>query len=100
MKLKLIALLSCCLTVTLVFFYACTDKELETDHFEVATTRAVQGQISSKYYHILPGSDEWRSLQTGQDMWDACQLSEEQLRNLSTEELIEACMEFRVGSKR
>ena len=77
-----------------VFLYACTDKEVETGSIDMATTRSVQEPAYNKYYSVLPGSEEWKSLQTGQEMWNVCQLPEEMLNELSTEELIEACMEF------
>lgn len=77
-----------------IIIYACTDKEVEAESVEFASTRSLGESLKSKYYHILPGTEEWKSLQTGQEMWDSCQLSEEMLKDLSTEELIEACMEF------
>ncbi|MBQ6037522.1 MAG: hypothetical protein IJL37_02490 [Bacteroidaceae bacterium] len=77
-----------------VLLYACADKELEIEPAGTATTRAVEETVASKYYRILPGTSEWKSLETGADMWDASQLPDDMLRDLSTEELVEACMEF------
>lgn len=77
-----------------IIIYACTDKEVEAESVEFASTRSLGESLKSKYYHILPGTEEWKSLQTGKEMWDSCQLSEDMLKDLSTEELIEACMEF------
>ena len=93
-RMKLYTCITLFLIVTGVIFYACTDKEVEAESIEVATTRTVQEPLYSKYYSVLPGSEEWRTLQTGQEMWEVCQLPEELLNELSTEELIEACMEF------
>ncbi len=74
--------------------YACTDKIIETESADVATTRALNEVAFNKYYKVLPGTPEWEKLESGEEMWEVCQLPENMLRELSTEELIEACLQF------
>ena len=58
------------------------------------TTRATDEKPTNKYFQIFPGTSEWGKLESGAEMWEVCQLPENMLRELSTEELIEACIEF------
>jgi hypothetical protein len=45
-------------------------------------------------YPVKPGTEEWASFTTGQQMVDACQVPNEILEELSTRELIEICMNY------
>ena len=45
-------------------------------------------------YPIRPGMAEWRQFTTGRQMWEACQIPQNILETLSTEELAEICFDF------
>jgi len=95
MKNKYIILTACLFLMTVgSFFYACSDKGVETETVEMASTRSESPSSVNKYYSIIPGTTEWNSIKTGKGLWDICQLSDDVLQGLTTDELIEACMEF------
>ena len=45
-------------------------------------------------YPVRPGMAEWRQYRTGQQKWEACQIPQNILETLSTEELAEICFNF------
>ncbi len=45
-------------------------------------------------YPIKPGMSEWAEFQTGQEMLDACQIPVEVLSKLTTEALVETCVNY------
>ena len=45
-------------------------------------------------FPVKPGSAEWASFTTSQQMLDACQIPPEILEELSTKELAEICMNY------
>lgn len=77
-----------------LIIYSCTDKEIETEPTRVATTRAEGDTFQSKYYNIIPGTEEWYSMENIEDRWNNSQIPNEILEVLSTEELVEACVQF------
>lgn len=83
-----------CMTALGVFLYACTDKIVDTESVDIASTRAVDKVKVNQYYKVLPGTSEWGKLESGAEMWEICQLPEYMLKDLSTEELVKACIEF------
>ena len=93
-KRKIVMLVSLCLMAVGVFLYACTDKTIEIDETGQASTRAIEEQLVNEYYRVLPGTSEWKSLESGDEMFQVSQLPESMLRELSTEELVDACMQF------
>ena len=79
----------------LTFMNSCVDKDMESSFGEEAITRAVvEDSLESKYYKILPGSSEWAELNNVEEMYEVSQLTQEQLEELSTSELVEACIDF------
>lgn len=52
-------------------------------------------QISSVYnYPIKPGTDEWKALKTHKEMLAACQIPQNILNNMTTEALVESCLDY------
>ncbi len=45
-------------------------------------------------FPIIPGSSEWESFTTKQEMLDVCQIPEEKLANMTTEALLETVMNY------
>lgn len=45
-------------------------------------------------YPVKPGSDKWKTFQTGLEMVEACQIPKSVLSGLSTEELLLICLKF------
>ena len=45
-------------------------------------------------YPVKPGTEEWEALQTGQAMVDVCQIPENILSCLSTENLLKVCLQY------
>jgi hypothetical protein len=45
-------------------------------------------------YPVKPGSEEWATFTSGQQMQEACQIPKEILRTLNTKELTEICMNY------
>lgn len=93
-KTKFLIMRFLCFIAGGVFLYACADKTLETDFMEAPSTRALEEQLNNKYYSVLPRTAEWRALESGEEMFRVSQLSDSMLFDLSTEELVEACMQF------
>lgn len=87
---KIIVLLS----IIFFTFLSCTDRDLETKSEEIAITRAVGDTICSKYYEVIPGTQEWYSIENIEDRWAISQIPSDMLESLSTEELVEACEQF------
>lgn len=93
-KRKMIVFGTLCLMTIGAISYACSDKVLDIDDVEQVSTRAIEEKPANKYYSVLPGTAEWRGLESGEAMFAVCQLSEDQIRDLSTEELVDACVLF------
>lgn len=55
---------------------------------------AGQERDYQSYYKVLPGSKEWDSLQGAVEKTKACELDEETISLLSTEELLEVVLEY------
>jgi len=45
-------------------------------------------------YPVKPGMEQWKEFQTGQEMLDACQIPAEILSNLTTDDLVEICINY------
>ena len=45
-------------------------------------------------YPVKPGSEKWKTFQTGMEMVEACQIPKSVLSGLSTEELLLICLKF------
>lgn len=45
-------------------------------------------------YPIKPGTEKWKTLKTNQEMFDTCQIPSEIIRILSTEELVQLCLNY------
>lgn len=53
---------------------------------------------AQKYeYPILPGTSEWKKLENYQQMLDVCQIPEKKLKSMSTDELIQTCLDFPIS---
>jgi hypothetical protein len=52
------------------------------------------GQPAKWDYPIKPGSSQWRSFKTTNEMIQVCQIPEDVLKKLTTEELIRVCMNY------
>lgn len=81
----------------LLFLGSCSDKIDTVNSAEVGSRESLPtraAKLDGKYYPIVPNTTEWESFTTGEEMWQACQLTELQLHGLSNEELIDACLEF------
>lgn len=77
-----------------LFFAGCADMGIiETRQVtnKEAATRSVTGE---DYYPVKPGTAEWRSFTTHQQMVEACQLSENVLKSLTTDELVRVCANY------
>ena len=88
-----------CLVCTLLLFTvkSCknpdfSQKEMEEEQIQNPLTRSSDGLAWN--YPVRPGMPEWRQFTTGQQMWEACQIPQNILEKLSTEELAEICMDF------
>lgn len=53
-----------------------------------------QAQNIGYDYPIRPGTDEWKSLKSSQEMIDACQIPADILKNLSTASLSKLCLDY------
>jgi hypothetical protein len=45
-------------------------------------------------YPIKPGMEEWRQFKSVEDMYNACQIPDKVLQRMSTEELVDICLNF------
>ena len=45
-------------------------------------------------YPVKPGTEEWRKFQSNQEMVDACQIPEEVLLSISTDDLMKLCLNY------
>lgn len=45
-------------------------------------------------YPVKPGTEEWAKFKTGKQMVDACQIPQEIINELSTEKLVEICLNY------
>jgi len=53
---------------------------------------------AQKYeYPILPGTPEWQKLEGYQDMLKACQIPEDKLKSMNTDELLQTCLDFPIS---
>ena len=71
----------------------CSDKGIVAtsgEEQEVATRSTTE----ESYFPVKPGSAEWSSFTTHSQMVEACQLSEELLQSLTTDELVRVCAEY------
>lgn len=54
-----------------------------------------QNKITTPYdFPLKPGMEEWKNLNSGKEMLDACQIPEEVLKNMTTQALAETCMNY------
>lgn len=92
MKRKIVIAVS---VLSSLLILSCSESQIINEEVTEHTslTRALDSG-SNKFYKILPGSAEWKSFKTGVQMLEACQLEESMIRELTTEDLIEACLEF------
>lgn len=55
----------------------------------------VQAQQTSEWnYPILPGTEEWKKFKTQQEKVDACQIPEDVLKAISTNDLVQLCLDY------
>ena len=52
------------------------------------------GRARSWYYPVIPGTEEWKKLESNIEMVKACQIPENVIFCLSTEELINLCLKY------
>jgi len=59
-------------------------------------TYSTHGQVQIKTYEfpIIPGSQKWAMLSTGQEMVDICQIPDSILRSLTTQALAQTCLNY------
>ncbi|GHU59078.1 hypothetical protein FACS189411_15490 [Bacteroidia bacterium] len=64
--------------------------------FLVLFSVALSAQEKTKKwdYPVKPGMEEWRNFQSNEEMVKACQIPEKVLYKLSTEDLIEICLQY------
>lgn len=73
-------------------FAACEDNDSTNG---LSTRNTTHYTINEPYdYPIKPGTPEWADLKSGQEMYDVCQLPEDILKNISTEALVQTCLNF------
>lgn len=78
-----------------------TEKEQETvsDGEESKVSAAaykewINEDTGAYQYPVVPGTPEWESLASGEEMVHACEIPEEILENISTEELLELLLQY------
>ena len=73
-------------------------EEVENKNYSdrtAASSRALSKDTSnSNFFNVTPGMKEWASFNTNVEKLNACQLSDDVVNNLSTEELVEACLDY------
>jgi hypothetical protein len=83
--------------VILLFFlclFSCDTKDApETPEEPVCTCEELQRELPWDY-PVKPGTDEWRAFKTSQEMVDVCQIPDEVLTSLSTEDLTDICLNY------
>lgn len=85
------------LLVAVSIFSSCVDEiDINSDD-SVLMTRGVINNTSSSYYKVVPGSEEWASLNSIDERWATSQINPSLLDELTTEELAQACWEFPLG---
>lgn len=57
-------------------------------------TSFAQNRTTPYDFPIKPGSAKWQSFKSVQDMYDACQIPSDILKNLSTKALIQTCLNY------
>jgi len=64
--------------------------------FLLCCTTPIVGQPSDSVwdYPVKPGTEQWRALHTSQEMRDVCQIPEDVLENLPTDQLAEICLRY------
>lgn len=51
-------------------------------------------QIKEWTYPVMPGTEQWKAFQSHQEMVDACQIPKNVLKTISTEKLLQLCLDY------
>jgi len=73
---------------------ACSEQEALIQVAEPIETMKSRSSVLAYEYPVRPGSDEWLELKTHDEKLRVTQLPEDILKNLSTEDLLEVCMDY------
>lgn len=68
----------------LLFFLSITARSAET----------IQNHHTPYVFPVTPGSSEWKSLSSREEMLDACQIPEDRLASMTTEALLETVLHY------
>ncbi|MDR2969455.1 MAG: hypothetical protein LBV32_07620 [Tannerellaceae bacterium] len=60
----------------------------------IVSVLSAQTEKAAWDYPVKPGMEEWKKFQTGQEMLDACQIPAKILSKLTTEALVEICINY------
>jgi len=75
------------LVFIIVLFFSCKKND-ENINIKPATA------IDKYNFPVKPGTSAWANLKSGQEMVDACQVPESVLKTISTEGLMETCLDY------
>lgn len=45
-------------------------------------------------YPVMPGTEQWKAFQSHQEMLEACQIPKSVLQSISTERLLQLCLDY------
>gem|GEM_PF-1033844 len=77
-------------TILLIVFWGCKKDELVIQQGE-----CIPFHISDTYkYPIVPGTEDWKALQSLTEMVQACQIPNKELKSISTEGLLETLLNY------
>lgn len=73
---------------------ACSEQEALIQVAEPIETMQSRSSLPAYDYPVRPGSDEWLELKTHDEKLRVTQLPDDILKNLSTEDLLDVCMDY------
>jgi len=87
------------------FFFSCNKENEENEfinfqnevnqyQFENMLQLNIERADDSYKYPIIPGTEEWKNLKTGEEMLEVCQINANVLEEMSTQSIIIAILEF------
>ena len=82
--------------VTTLLLVGCSDEQVldfESTKDAVRMTQCA-GRTPSGYFAKVTDPTVWKTFQTLEEMQEACQIPAEELKNLSTEELLQICLQY------
>jgi len=98
MKKNILKLTALCIICALIFtFKSCKNpdfslKEIEGEQIQKPSTRSGKGLVWD--YPIQPGSEEWKQFTSYVQMVQACLVPADVLARMTTEELVEVCINY------